>query len=124
MKTKAAAAPRGLEGALRRQALAYPEVTEDFPWGHRTMKVRGKAFLYLVMEEDALVVTVKLPRTGFQALALPFVEPTGYGLGKSGWITARIPKRATVSGTYASQCREWIDESYRAIAPKRLTRDL
>ena len=31
------------ELALREAGMAYPEVTEDFPWGHRTLKVKGKA---------------------------------------------------------------------------------
>ena len=38
------------ESALRRAALAYPETTEDFPWGHRALKVKGKVFLFLSRE--------------------------------------------------------------------------
>ena len=112
--------PRGLEGALRKFALSYPEATEDFPWGHRALKVRGKAFAFLVREKDALVLSVKLPKTGYQALALPFAKPTEYGLGKSGWVTARIPPNAATGGAVARQCRDWIDESFRAVAPKRV----
>lgn len=119
-ETKATKNPRGLEGALRKFALALPEATEDFPWGHRAIKVRGKAFVFLVQEPDALVISVKLPKTGYQALALPFAAPTEYGLGKSGWVTARIPPKASATGSYARQCQEWIEESFAAIAPKRL----
>src|SRR5438270_13004589 len=35
--------PRSLEGQLRTRALAFPEATEDFPWGERAIKVRRKA---------------------------------------------------------------------------------
>lgn len=36
--------------ALREQGLGYPESTEDFPWGHRALKVKGKAFAFLALE--------------------------------------------------------------------------
>ena len=51
------------------------------------------------------------------ALKLPFVTPTEYGLGRSGWVTARFPRTARVP---VELLKVWIDESYRAIAPKRL----
>ena len=35
-----------IETRLRRAALAYPEATEDLPWGHPAFKVRGKAFAF------------------------------------------------------------------------------
>ena len=114
------APPGPFEALLRERALAYPESTEDFPWGHRALKVRGKAFAFLAAQEDgSLSLSVKLPRTGFQALALPFAAPTGYGLGRSGWVTATLPK-ARPSAALRDQCLAWLDESYRAIAPKRL----
>jgi hypothetical protein len=40
------------EAALRALALAYPESHEDFPWGHRAIKVRGKAFVFMSKDED------------------------------------------------------------------------
>src|SRR3954471_15465163 len=79
--------PRSLEGVLRKRALAFPEATEDFPWGERAIKVRGKAFLFLRAEGDAVSFSVKLPHAAAEALELPNVEPTGYGLGKHGWVT-------------------------------------
>ena len=33
--------------ALRDFALRYPETHEDFPWGERVIKVKGKVFLFL-----------------------------------------------------------------------------
>lgn len=113
--------PSRFEQMLRRHGLGKPEATEAFPWGHRALKVRNKAFAFIVGEDDGSVtVSVKLPRSGYQALALPFVSPTEYGLGRAGWITARIPPLASTQGIYARQALDWLDESYAAVAPKRL----
>jgi len=112
--------PGPFEALLRERGLAFPEATEDFPWEHRVLKVRGKIFAFLSGERGGpLHLTVKLPRTGFQALALPFCEPSGYGLGRSGWVTASLP-RSRPSAALRDQCLAWLDESYRAVAPKRL----
>jgi predicted DNA-binding protein (MmcQ/YjbR family) len=102
---------------LRAVALAYPEATEDFPWGHTAVKVRGKAFLFLSGEAGTLSVTCKLPASHGAALLLPFASPTGYGLGKSGWVTASFPEAQAAP---VELLAEWIGESYRAVAPKKL----
>jgi predicted DNA-binding protein (MmcQ/YjbR family) len=118
------AKPGPFEALLRERALAFPETSEDFPWGHRALKVRGKAFAFLAPDEDGtLHLSVKLPRTGFQALGLPFAAPTGYGLGRAGWVTARLPK-SRPPAALRDQCLAWLDESYRAVAPKRLVASL
>lgn len=103
---------------LRKRALAYPEAYEEFPWGERVIKVRKKIFLFLHGDAKTLRVTTKLPLSYGAALLAPFAKPTGYGLGKSGWVTAsfaggeHVPYDVLLS---------WMDESYRAIAPKRLS---
>ena len=105
---------------LRTHALSYPEAKEDFPWGERVVKVRGKVFLFLGKGEN-LSLSVKLPGSANVALGLSFASPTAYGLGKSGWITARFEKRDKPP---LEMLRQWIDESYRAVAPKRLAASL
>lgn len=106
---------------LRRHGLSLPEATEDHPWGHLALKVRKKAFVFLSGEEfheGKLGVTVKLPRSGEIAKAtLPFVEAASYGLGKSGWVTARFAPKDQID--IAMLC-DWISQSYLAIAPKKL----
>jgi predicted DNA-binding protein (MmcQ/YjbR family) len=104
------------EAALRAHALSYPEAHEDFPWGERVIKVRGKVFLFLGKHEG-LSLSVKLPGSAGMALGLPFCEPTGYGLGKSGWVTARFAEREKPP---VELLQRWIDESYRAVAPRKL----
>jgi predicted DNA-binding protein (MmcQ/YjbR family) len=103
------------EMALRDFALTFPESTEEFPWDHRAIKVRGKIFLILSNESGRCGLTVKLPVSGTSALDLPFAEPTGYGLGKHGWVSANFTDAAAIP---FDLLREWIDESYRAVAPK------
>ncbi|HEY0157351.1 MAG TPA: MmcQ/YjbR family DNA-binding protein [Thermoanaerobaculia bacterium] len=112
-----------LELELRDYAMTFPETTEDHPWGHRAMKVKGKTFVFLGGDAHAkeLSLSVKLPSSRDVALDLPFAEPTGYGLGKSGWVSARFDK---VSAVPLDLLKAWIGESYRAIAPKKLVKVL
>ena len=106
--------------ALRDFAMRYAGAHEDFPWGERVIKVKGKVFLFLGKGED-LSLSVKLPASGLIALDLPFTSPTAYGLGKSGWVSAQFgPKDKPPMDVL----RAWIDESYRAVAPKKLVASL
>lgn len=103
--------------ALRKAALAYPETREDHPWGESAFKVRGKVFLFMAESEDGLRLSMKLPESCEVARLLPFAEPTGYGLGKSGWITATFRPRQAIP---LPLLLDWMDESFRAVAPKRV----
>jgi predicted DNA-binding protein (MmcQ/YjbR family) len=106
---------------LRSLALAFPEAFEDHPWGETVIKVRGKIFLFLHEAEDGLRLSVKLPQSKEFALEYPFTKPTGYGLGRSGWVSAGFaPREAPPLDVLAA----WIEESYRAIAPKKLAAGL
>ena len=109
------------EAKLREFALAYPEATEEFPWGERAIKVRGKTFLFMRVDDNGLGLSTKLPESRDFALTRPFATPTGYGLGKSGWISASFGRGTRPP--VAELC-EWIDESYRAVAPKSLVKKL
>ena len=109
------------EEALRSHGLSFPETHEAFPWGHRALNVRGKAFAFLAREDDRLSISCKLPTSAADALALPYVEPTGYGLGKSGWVTALFGPGDDVP---EPTLRAWLEESYRAVAPKKLAAQL
>ena len=105
------------EAVLRDFALKFPEATEDHPWDHIAIKVKRKVFVFLSGPEDTLNVTCKLPSSGRLALTLPFASPTGYGLGKSGWVTASFGRADKVP---LDRMAEWIEESYRAVAPRTL----
>lgn len=102
--------------AIRAAALAYPDTTEEFPWGESVVKVRGKVFVFLGSGvENGFGCSVKLPESCHAALTLPFATPTGYGLGKSGWITARFSLDEDIP---VPLLLEWLAESHAAVAPK------
>jgi predicted DNA-binding protein (MmcQ/YjbR family) len=109
---------------LRRYALSFPGATEDFPWGERVAKVKGKVFVFLggdPVPGGPMGLSVKLPESGADALDLPFAKPTGYGLGKSGWVSATFD---TKDDPPVEILKDWIRESYRAVAPKKLVAEL
>ena len=111
---------RQIRAKLRELALALPETHEDLPWGERVVKVKKKVFVFLGRDMDAhFGLGVKLRASHQRALALPFTEPTGYGLGKSGWVTAHLKDQKSLA-----LIKAWIEESYRAIAPKKLVKGL
>jgi predicted DNA-binding protein (MmcQ/YjbR family) len=111
------AALKKAEAAVAKFALAFPETHEDHPWGHRAFKVKGKTFLFISGEPGTLGLTMKLPVSGKMALQFPFARSTGYGLGKSGWIDCRFQGKDRVP---LELIETWLDESFRAIAPKRV----
>jgi predicted DNA-binding protein (MmcQ/YjbR family) len=109
------------EAALAKAALGYPEVTEDHPWGERAFKVKGKVFLFLSRHDDGLHCSVKLPHSNTFALTQPFAKPTAYGLGKHGWVSCHFLPGDSVP---VDRLEEWLDESYRAVAPKKVVAKL
>jgi predicted DNA-binding protein (MmcQ/YjbR family) len=79
------------------------------------VKVRGKIFVFLG-PEGSRSIAVKLAESHAHALAVDGAKPAGYGLGKAGWVT--VPLRAP--GVSLDVLRDWVEESYRIVAPKRL----
>ena len=106
---------------LRAFGLAYPGAHTKSPWpGHLDLAVNDKTFAYLSLEGEPLAISCKLPHSQEAALMLPFTTPTGYGLGKSGWVSASFDEHPPP----VDVLKAWIDESYRAQAPKKLVRQL
>ncbi len=106
--------------------MTFPGATEDFPWGERVAKVNGKVFVFLGCEPakgaaGEMGLSVKLPVSCEEALELPFTKPTGYGLGKAGWVSASFREK---DAPPIDILKAWIRESYRSIAPKKLIDDL
>jgi len=115
---------RSVSRELREYALSFPGATEDFPWGERVAKVKGKVFVFLGTDPvpgGAMGLSVKLPESGQDALDLPFAKPTGYGLGKSGWVSATFEGKDRPP---LDILKGWIRESYCAVAPKKLVAEL
>lgn len=107
---------------LLRYALAFPEAWEDHPWGENVVKVRKKVFVFFgVPAQGRFGMSVKLPFSMMEALEEEWTEPTGYGLGKAGWVSAGFVEGDEVP---VERMKEWIEESYRAVAPKTLVKRL
>jgi predicted DNA-binding protein (MmcQ/YjbR family) len=102
---------------LRAIALAYPETYEEQPWGDRVVKVRGKIFFLCGVHEGLLYATVKVPKSGRALLERPYAEPTHYGMGKHGWVTMKFDAAKQVP---VAEMPALIDESFAAVAPKKL----
>ena len=102
--------------------LAYPGVHFKSPWpGHMDLAVKDKTFAYLPAKGGSFSLSCKLPYTGFDALRLPFAQPTGYGLGKSGWVSFNPGEDDILD---IEQLKAWVEESYRAQAPRKLVKEL
>lgn len=100
---------------VREFALSLPGAVEDHPWGEDVAKVSGKVFVFLGPPASRRM-TVKLVESHGHALSIDGAERTGYGLGASGWVT--VPLRAR--GVTLAVLHDWVEESYRIVAPKRL----
>ena len=107
---------------LRAFGLAYPGAHTKSPWpGHLDLAVNDKTFAYLSLEGEPLGISCKLPTSNAVALMLPFCKPAEYGLGKSGWVAARFDADDDIP---IDMLKAWLDESYRAQAPKKLVKQL
>jgi predicted DNA-binding protein (MmcQ/YjbR family) len=104
---------------VRAFSLSLPGTFPDRPWGEDVVKVRGKIFVFLGGDASKRM-TVKLDESHAHALSIEGAERTGYGLGASGWVT--VPLRG--DGITIALLRDWVEESYRIVAPKRLVAEL
>jgi predicted DNA-binding protein (MmcQ/YjbR family) len=107
---------------LRIWGLTLPGAHRKAPWPeHDDLAVKDKTFAYLPKKGAPFSLSCKLPYTGYEALQLPWAEPTGYGLGKSGWVSFNPPPDEIPT---LDELKAWVEESYRAQAPKKLVKEL
>ena len=113
---------------MRDFAFSLPEVWEDYPWGETVAKVGKKVFVFNITPADQitdrLLFSVKLPESNEAALSLPWTSPTGYGLARGGWVTVDLTVGPGVDPPPVDLFLDWIEESYRAVAPKKLVKEL
>ncbi|OBK24001.1 hypothetical protein A5635_18360 [Mycobacterium asiaticum] len=90
--------------------------------GEPTFRVRGKNFIFSA--PDASSITVKLSQEEAAAVVATDAdaEPTGYGLGRHGWVSIRLGRK--ISAARWREIEEWILTSYSLVAPKTLVRQL
>jgi predicted DNA-binding protein (MmcQ/YjbR family) len=90
--------------------------------GEPTFRVGGKNFVF--SDPDATRVSVKLTKEEADAVLStdPDVTPVGYGLGRHGWVSVSIGRRAGAARW--SEIEEWVRTSYTLVAPRRLARQV
>ncbi|MEU2394916.1 MmcQ/YjbR family DNA-binding protein [Streptomyces sp. NPDC007369] len=126
MEVRVKAALRKWE-AVREFARGLPEAVEEFPWGPEdcVVKVNKKIFVFLGSADgpQPLGLSVKLKDEALHghAMSAPGAEPTGYGLGRSGWVS--VPLEGAGAPSVQVLC-EWVEESYRTVALKRHVKEL
>lgn len=117
---------------VRAFALSLPCAIEDLPWGEVAIKVdypprpkgngfrRGPMFAWLGSPDAPTpAVAVKLTASYDEAVAVAGATPTTMsGLGHWGWLTVPL------AGADLDVVRDWIEESYRNVAPKKLVAEL
>ncbi len=104
-------------------ALALPEaVRVDIEaWdGEPTFRVRNKNFVFTNPEVTGM--SVKLSQEEAEAVVAtdPGAEPTGYGMGRHGWVSVQVGDDADEDRW--QQITEWVRTSYTLVAPKTLAR--
>jgi predicted DNA-binding protein (MmcQ/YjbR family) len=111
--------PEGAQADLVTFVMGLPGAYLDMPWGDLVAKVNGKIFVFFGIVGDRLGFTVKLPQSGSAVLDREDAHPTGYGLGKHGWVSLSLDGQNPESMVLA---QAWVTESWLAVAPKRLVK--
>src|SRR2546423_9125810 len=115
------AKPASTRSGILRFALSLPGAWEDHPWEEDVVKVGKKIFVFLGHAgRSEPGMTVKLRESHAGALGVKGAKPSGYGLGKSGWIDVPFGAPAPPLAVL----KDWVEESYRLVAPKRLVAEL
>ena len=113
--------PRTLHARLKAYALTLPEAWEDHPWEDDSVAKVGKKIFAFFGVPDATRMSVKLPSSSELALMLKCCTPTSYGLGRAGWVTVDL---TDASCPPYEILQEWLVESFRAVAPKKVAAQL
>ena len=109
-------------GRLERIVARLPEAerVDIEAWGDEpTFRVRGKTFIF--SDHRARTLSVKLSKAEAAAVVAtdPTAQPTGYGLGRHGWVSVQI---GTGGRDRWQQVEEWVRTSYTLVAPRALAR--
>ena len=115
------------EAALTRFGLALPE-TDASLWipPARQLRVRGKTFCIFGAKGeplDALTIVVKLPIAAEMVRDLPFVRESKGWYRQHDWVFAHFGADDDI-GAEMDTLRAWLIQSYRAVAPKRLAKQV
>ena len=111
--------PAATRSAILKFALSMPGAWEDHPWEETVVKVGKKIFVFLGGPGSS-GMGVKLRESLDGALGVRGASPMAYGLGKWGWINVPFGTAAPPP----TVLKDWVEESYRTVAPKKLIAEL
>ena len=100
------------------------EVKQIFA-GRPIVEVRAPQAVAVMRALDAMPEVEKTSLFGTSVHAVlrhAAVTPTGYGLGRAGWISVSLPARP--SAARWREVEEWVRTSYTLVAPKSLARQV
>ncbi|HYD87674.1 MAG TPA: MmcQ/YjbR family DNA-binding protein [Vitreimonas sp.] len=115
------------EAELTAYGLTFPETTSGPAWlPARGLYVRKKMFCVFGAKGeplDALTILMKLPISAEMAEELSFVRPAKGWFKQHNWVTAHFEPEDDVLAEMAT-LKGWLRQSYVAVAPKKLGREL
>jgi predicted DNA-binding protein (MmcQ/YjbR family) len=114
--------PFAVRSLVREFALGFPGAYEEFPWGESVAKVKKKVFVFLGHEDADTAGTAsnsRIPRS------MPIPWPCrAQARPGTGWVR-QAGCRFLRGGTPSPELLcEWVEESYRVVAPKRRVTEL
>jgi len=112
----------GIARALEDFAMAFPETSNSPSCVNRSFRARKKGFMFLGEKDTGVLrLMVKLDAGIESANAVAEANPDGWSVKGPGWITGNFTDDEAPP---LDVMMEWIDESYRLLAPKTLVGEL
>lgn len=103
---------------LRKLALSFPESVEGSSCNKLSYKAGNKAFLYLGEADDGTYnLRFKLTDSYSEAEKLAAKDSSTYQPGSTGWVYCEF---AASKAPPKGLMERWLEESYRALVPKKL----
>lgn len=90
--------------------------------GHPSYRVRGKNFVFSNLEGTSVSLRLSMDKARAVVATDPTASPTGYGLGRHGWIDFDLSLSADEERW--DIVREWVVTSYTLVAPERLAQNV
>lgn len=105
--------------ALRDYAITLPETSEGASCVHRAFRARKKNFLFVGEKDDGSCKVMLKLGPSLEAGQEIAQTDSRFQAGSNGWATIRF---GASNPPDAALLKQWVDESYRLLAPKGLVK--